>query len=821
MDKFSENWVNQLIEKALYFSERYESDLIKGELPKDIDVKELMVWERSLGGAPGSIKRRLKLFAEQVFDQDDAWKGILIEILTTYNWDTERNQKFHIDLKGFIAPFTHWLSNQIYANIRTYELWDEKFINSYLNYCNESLLHLSEDCIYEFVSNWRINNHSSSPADFNQYLMDKSYKDFYLTYAALSRSLCEQTISWFEKLQFLLDAFQEDYDQITKVFSSGQKLILTDIQILSFTGHRSLGHNSLLIFQNGLRLLYKPKSGLGDKIYNDICTWYNYQRSDITLRNYEVIDQVKYSWSEFIEDHKVNDIIDVEWFYKSLGVLQAIFHVLGSRDYHFENIIAHGKFPVATDHESILSSIDERILIKNPFGDKQMSETLLESITISGLTSTYLSTVYMNPPSIDSLFFNEDEFEDFDYALDKDGWIRKILIKQKRIGKNFPTDDRFLSPENLQWVHSGYKECLQIIKESLEDFKSLVYKNITDLDSRLLLRPSGFYARIIREGLSAKNFKNGIMRSLYFERLAGFYLSQQEFETDHFFLQKEINQLLRFEIPKFHISSSNCDLVGTDLIVQAKSPIDSFIERLEMLSSPNQDIVWFDQMNILTHRNAFGYSNLSSLLYDMILKLSQSIQLFWKDDFSSDTDLLEYYDLNRGNGGLVLLFCAAFDQYQEEAFLNTAQHILNPLLSILKSINPKGCHLSYVHKCSDLGLPIPIQLLSEISSEEIYPAEVEGTKDLKFSQLFKELQNRSSDTIIQGKAYVIEDLINLNLTISQKAEIETYLLNRMSGVFKFDLGENYHDLGFYRGLSGILYQYLRFISDGSVPSLLK
>lgn len=70
------------------------------------------------------------------------------------------------------------------------------------------------------------------------------------------------------------------------------------------------------------------------------------------------LEKVDYGWTEEVVRKECIDSEEVTNFYKRVGVLAATAYVLGIGDLHYENIIAHGEFPVIIDAETLFQHMD-------------------------------------------------------------------------------------------------------------------------------------------------------------------------------------------------------------------------------------------------------------------------------------------------------------------------------------------------------------------------------------------------------------------------------------------------------------------------------
>lgn len=71
------------------------------------------------------------------------------------------------------------------------------------------------------------------------------------------------------------------------------------------------------------------------------------------FRPIQIIDRGTYGWSEFITAQGCTAPEEIERFYERQGAYIALFYALEATNVHFENLIAHGEYPIMIDLESL------------------------------------------------------------------------------------------------------------------------------------------------------------------------------------------------------------------------------------------------------------------------------------------------------------------------------------------------------------------------------------------------------------------------------------------------------------------------------------
>lgn len=112
----------------------------------------------------------------------------------------------------------------------------------------------------------------------------------------------------------------------------------------------------ILTFKAGNRLVYKPRSVAMESCFFDLVGWLNRRGCDPSLKEVRVLDHGGFGWMEFVEAKPCHAEDEVERFFARQGGQIALAYVLGGTDFHFENVIPHGEYPVLVDLETLFRS---------------------------------------------------------------------------------------------------------------------------------------------------------------------------------------------------------------------------------------------------------------------------------------------------------------------------------------------------------------------------------------------------------------------------------------------------------------------------------
>jgi type 2 lantibiotic biosynthesis protein LanM len=118
--------------------------------------------------------------------------------------------------------------------------------------------------------------------------------------------------------------------------------------------HRAGRTVCILQFASGLKLVYKPRSFEIDLAFNQLIEWLNQTGATPEMRSLKILPRPHHGWCEFIAKADCESEQQVAAFFQRHGVNAALMYFLCGVDFHYENFIAAGEYPVPIDLEAIL-----------------------------------------------------------------------------------------------------------------------------------------------------------------------------------------------------------------------------------------------------------------------------------------------------------------------------------------------------------------------------------------------------------------------------------------------------------------------------------
>lgn len=188
----------------------------------------------------------------------------------------------------------------------------------------------------------------------------ESIWDYYLKYPVLTRLATTRTCYFVNFIEEALTRLDNNYSEIRKIINEKSTGEIKDIKCCFGDSHQK-GHSVIVFtFSNEEKVVYKPRNLKIAQKFNKFISWINENGNLLDLAVTTGIYHDEYSFEKFITYESCHRQEEIKNFYKRFGQLIAIAYTLCGNDFHFENIIAHGEYPVIIDLETLIQPIIPR-----------------------------------------------------------------------------------------------------------------------------------------------------------------------------------------------------------------------------------------------------------------------------------------------------------------------------------------------------------------------------------------------------------------------------------------------------------------------------
>ncbi|MEH7152636.1 type 2 lanthipeptide synthetase LanM [Bacillus thuringiensis] len=322
-----------------------------------------------------------------------------------------------------------------------------------------------------------------------------------------------------------------------------------------------------VIFEDDV-IIYKPRNASPDFFYKKLMDLWNQDVPQSKIKCAKGVFRDTYSWFEYIEYKKSTNQQQIRNFYKRLGIQMAFLYACSATDFHFENMIAHGEFPILIDLECLFQIPhnytyfpadqydDVHSIIQNKITTSVYAVGLLptslggNNIDISGIGSSGTIQSIKKVP-----YMNVNAMK-----------IEQKVVEFKNTSKNRPVlEENSFDPSGYTaYILEGFKLGYTYIQENKGKLLKLIKKHKHNIHVRYLLKGTVNYASILNASVHPRLLHNYIDRELYIAKMC------MEYNTKN--LNKEIAQdeyksLMNGDIPYYsnQIASKHLIRCGTKM----------------------------------------------------------------------------------------------------------------------------------------------------------------------------------------------------------------------------------------------------------------
>jgi type 2 lantibiotic biosynthesis protein LanM len=426
-------------------------------------------------------------------------------------------------------------------------------------------------------------------------------RDFFLAHPVAARLIGVTVSHWVECTNELIERLARDLTDIGDTFHSGLapgqvEMIDTDLS----DPHRGGRTVAILGFTSGLRLVYKPKDLRIDAAWSGLLGWLNDRGAPVRLKPVQVLVRDGYGWAEFIRADKRADRTGSEpdraTFYRRAGGLLALLHMSRATDFHFENVISSGGFPVPIDLESLVHPE-----LASPAG-ANLSDPA-SALATSLLRASVLATLYL-PSWMWGAGGKLGAIGGLDDPIDPGTlWTRFARVNTDAMAIAAPVfnDETESAVGGATLVAAYFRDFMAGFDELyaflVDNRASLLEPDgpltqFRGLIVRVILKPTRTYYVVQRRARAYSNLGNGAAWSLYFDYLLRVDLMREVSPEGWAISAAERAASAQCDIPMFTAQTDATWLEANPAerieSCVAVSPYDQFLARIQQLGDEDR-----------------------------------------------------------------------------------------------------------------------------------------------------------------------------------------------------------------------------------------
>jgi lantibiotic modifying enzyme len=327
---------------------------------------------------------------------------------------------------------------------------------------------------------------------------------------------------WLAAVGELLERFARDRRVLAKHFRVGGAGAKIRGLRIGLSDPKAGGRSVMeLTFNDGGRIVYKPRDVLGEVDWFSLLNWANEEGWEPPLRIVRALARDGYGWLEGIRHLPCHARSEVRRYYYRSGGLLCLMHISGMTDCHQENVIALGAHPVLVDAETLGS-----------FATSEDHQASCHKVT------TIFRTGYLPVPTeVDPL------------AIDYSWSALDPMLQRNGDNLHLPRlNDQFLSSEDFTAeIVQGFRAMTNLVWSNRVDrkLKDHLSRIARCHPRRVLFRNTRTYVQIMEASLAPDVMLSGVTRSAKLIRLIW------RKDIDPIIARQEFLALSQLDIPFF------------------------------------------------------------------------------------------------------------------------------------------------------------------------------------------------------------------------------------------------------------------------------
>ena len=394
------------------------------------------------------------------------------------------------------------------------------------------------------------------------FLSDSLYlKKIYKEYPIMYQDMLSFLVLSAQNICEVIERFESDREEINFHFFQNNPCYKIKRIDHSTSDLHNQGKTVLILeLDNEEKLVYKPRSLAIDQVYREFLQWIC-KSLNITYWWNFIWDRGEYGWCSWVSELPCISYDELERYYERNGILLGISYLLGSEDMHYENLVAHGEYPVLIDLELAVGSRRTKDLEDESEEEKRV---FIESVLQTGLLPMYVWDKEGEGVNIGAINGGGGQSVSIDFpVVVNPGTVRMHVEYQRpylKEGKNRAAlNGKFIQPSRFQKeIILGFEKVYQFLMQNkeliLEKLKSFEKVNV-----RYLVRQTQEYFLMLilmyhPDYLMNKKGQNILLEELICQQ------KQYKIKEMQWVQTQEKEELKRGDIPYFWYKANRTNL---------------------------------------------------------------------------------------------------------------------------------------------------------------------------------------------------------------------------------------------------------------------
>jgi lantibiotic modifying enzyme len=384
------------------------------------------------------------------------------------------------------------------------------------------------------------------PSRFAESVLRPPLPNLFIEYPVLARLVALTCNNWRVASLELIARLAADCERIFEQFNQGRDAgPLVDIQVGDADLHDGHREVLILVFEDGFRVVYKPRSLALDQAFSNLLLWLDHRGLSPTMRSPRVLCRDGYGWAEFIAHCPAADGAQLKSFYQRMGFLACIAYALGATDLHHGNLIAHGAYPIVIDLETLFHAHPRGHALSALSGAQQHN---FEGNKPSVLQSVLLPLLHRAPSGV---FVDLSAVAADTVKAAPAQWlpVEPSCLRQTLCGHAHIIEDGFVSAYTFIQHHRD---------ELLADGSPLTA--FAGCPIRVVLRDTAIYFHLLKQSIEPAVLRDAADREILLERLNHPIAIAEAPPSFVDMVTREKAALSSLDVPRFIVVTDTTDL---------------------------------------------------------------------------------------------------------------------------------------------------------------------------------------------------------------------------------------------------------------------
>lgn len=264
--------------------------------------------------------------------------------------------------------------------------------------------------------------------------------------------------------------------------------------------HRQGRSVASVTFADGRSVIYKPRDLAAHLLLRDVTDWLSQRMPGCELRTPRALAMPGYGWVEFIDHQPLPSPDAAAAFYRRTGALLAALHVLRVTDVHCENIIACGDHPVIVDAEAVFHpTLTAAVAVTPDPAATALTASVHRVALLPGLEVSGHGLLDRSGMGGDRGQVRTGLALDWDPpATDSTQLVRRDSAFPGAANRPLAGAAEIEPADYEDAVLDGFRLAYSAITGDRDSFAALIASG-GDVEARVIVRPTGDYARLLDE----------------------------------------------------------------------------------------------------------------------------------------------------------------------------------------------------------------------------------------------------------------------------------------------------------------------------------